>query len=251
MSCEEAVEYIPAASMRRLLLLADHASNHVPDDVRLEIPPALLDEHVAVDIGAAPLSRALARRLGCAAILGGVSRLVVDFNREADEPNVIPVSSDGHAVPGNAALCREQRQGRIDRYWKPYHGRIEAEIAALRPGLLVGIHSFTPRLASRPHEARPWQIGILYNRDERAARIAIPLLRAAGIVTGDNEPYSGRQLNATMNRHAEARGLPYLGIEVRQDLIADRDGVAGWTDRLAPVIAAADRALACGTTLAQ
>ncbi len=85
---------------------------------------------------------------------------------------------------------------------------------------------------------RPWQIGILYNRDERAARIAIPLLEAAGIVTGDNEPYSGRVLNATMNRHGEAAGLPYLGIEVRQDEIGDAAGVARWATLLAPVIGA-------------
>jgi predicted N-formylglutamate amidohydrolase len=45
-------------------------------------------------------------------------------------------------------------------------------------------------------------------------------------------------LNATMNRHGEANAIAYLGIEMRQDLIADEAGVASWTARLAPIIAA-------------
>jgi predicted N-formylglutamate amidohydrolase len=66
----------------------------------------------------------------------------------------------------------------------------------------------------------------------------IAALRAVGIATGDNEPYSGKALNATMNLHAEANGIPYLGLEVRQDLIGDDAGVARWAEVLAPVIEA-------------
>ena len=73
---------------------------------------------------------------------------------------------------------------------------------------------------------------MLYNQDERAARLAIPLLEAEGLIVGDQQPYSGHLLNATMNRHAEAEGRPYLGIEIRQDQIADpasqADGPSGW-----------------------
>jgi len=72
----------------------------------------------------------------------------------------------------------------------------------------------------------------LYNADDRAARLAIPLLEAEGLVVGDQQPYSGKLLNATMNRHAEAEGRPYLGIEIRQDEIADEDGQARWAERL-------------------
>ena len=98
-------------------------------------------------------------------------------------------------------------------------------VAAYRPQLLVSLHSFTPRLATS-ETPRPWQVGVLYNQDDRAPRIAIPLLERGDVITGDNLPYSGRVLNATMNRHAEANGIPYLGLEVRQDLIADDAGVA-------------------------
>ena len=218
-----------------ILIVADHASAHVPDDLDLGIAPEVLTRHVAVDIGVAPLAGALCGRLGCDAILGGVSRLVCDCNREEDAPGLIPLSSDGIDIAGNH-LDAAGREARLARFFRPYHEAVAAAIVRGRPALIVSLHSFTPRLEARPDEQRPWQIGILYNQDERAARIAIPLLEAAGIVTGDNQPYSGRVLNATMNRHAEAAGIPYLGIEVRQDLIGDEAGVAAWAKRLEPVI---------------
>ena len=106
---------------------------------------------------------------------------------------------------------------------------------AVPQALILSLHSFTPQLASHPDELRPWQVGVLYNQDDRAARIAIPLLQAEGLVVGDQEPYSGKLLNATMNRHAEAEGRPYLGIEIRQDEIASPQGQALWAERLARV----------------
>lgn len=233
----EVAEYLEGEPDSGLLLVADHASNHVPEDIDLGIDEALLAEHIAVDIGIDPLARAIAARLGCPAVLARVSRLVVDLHRRADEPHAIPIASDGHAVPGNAALGHEGRLVRIERFWKPYHALIEAKVESLDPKMLFTLHSFTPKLATRPDEERPWHVGILYNRDERAARLAIAALRKANIPTGDNEPYSGKLLNATMDVHAEARGLPYLAIEVRQDLIADDAGVEHWAARLAPIIA--------------
>ncbi len=222
----------------RLLLIADHASNHVPADIDLGIADTLLAEHVAIDIGVDPLGRALCAALGAPGILGGVSRLVADLNREVDRPTLIPLRSDGHLIPGNAVLDESARAARIDRFWRPYHARIAAAIAADRPSMLISLHSFTPQLREDPHQQRPWQVGVLYNEDDRAARIAIPLLEAAGIVTGDNLPYSGKHLNATMNAHGETNGIPYLGLEVRQDLIDTDQGVNRWAAVLAPVVEA-------------
>lgn len=219
-----------------ILLVADHASNRLPEGMDLGISRSLLDEHIAVDIGVDPLARALARRLDCPAVIARFSRLFVDLNRDPDEPAVIPALSDGHAIPANQTLGRQDREARIARYWMPYHAALAAAIERLRPAMLLNLHSFTPRLGSRPEEVRPWEIGVLYNGDDRAACLAIPAFRKAGVVTGDNEPYSGRMLNATMNRHAEARHLPYLGIEVRQDLIGTRNGVSRWCERIAAVV---------------
>ena len=217
------------------LLVADHASNHVPEDISLGIAPERLNEHIAIDLGVAALGRALCAALDCPGLLGGVSRLIVDLNREEDAPHNIPIASDGHAIPGNA-IPHDERQSRIDRFWRPYHARIAAQIDAQKPRLLISLHSFTPQLETAPNELRPWEIGILYNNDDRAARIAIPLLEAAGLAVGDQLPYSGKLLNATMNAHGEANGIPYLGLEVRQDLIGDDGGVERWAELLVPVV---------------
>ena len=218
-----------------LLMIVDHASNHVPDDIDLGIAPALLDEHVAIDIGTAPLAHDIARRTGAGGFLGPVSRLVIDLNRECDAPGLIPEHSDGHDIAGNHALSPEARAARVARFWTPYHDSIAARITSHRPRLIVALHSFTPMLRTTG-EPRPWQVGLLYNADDRGARFAIPRLEALGVATGDNLPYSGKLLNATINRHAEANGIPYLNFEVRQDLISDPEGVARWSGILAPII---------------
>ena len=224
-----------------VLILCDHASNAVPDGVDLGIESALLGKHIAIDIGAAGVSEAMAAHLDAPAILATVSRLVIDFNREPDSAGLIPHISDGHAIHGNGGVDRAER---IARFHAPYHRAIAETIRACRPKLLVSVHSFTPRLEQHDGPERPWEIGILYNRDARAARIGIDLLLASGVATGDNEPYSGRLLNATMNRHAEANGIPYLGIEIRNDLISDPAGVAHWAQLLAGIVKDARNRLA-------
>jgi predicted N-formylglutamate amidohydrolase len=226
---------IAGARESALLLIADHASNRIPNGIALEIAPHLLDEHIAHDIGVEALGRALCARFDCPGILGNVSRLVIDFNREEEAEHLIPVASDGHAIPGNL-ISPEERAARLEQYWRPYHKRITTQIDGQGPALLLSLHSFTPQLKSRQSEVRPWEIGILYNRDDRAARKAMPLLEGFGVCVGDQQPYSGTLLNATMNCHGEARGIAYLGIEMRQDLIAEEAGVARWADVLTRVI---------------
>jgi predicted N-formylglutamate amidohydrolase len=221
-----------------LLLIADHASNAVPPGVDLGIDPALLDNHIAVDIGTAALTKALAAALDAPAILATVSRLVIDCNRDPQVSDVIPAASDGHVIPGNLLLSAAERALRIDAIHAPYHAVIEAEIARIQPALIVSVHSFTPQLATRPDEARPWPIGILYNEDDRAARAGLAWLATQGINAGDNQPYSGRVLNYTMDRHAEAAGIPYLGLELRQDEIGDAAGRAKWLAVVADLVRA-------------
>ena len=148
-------------------------------------------------------------------------------------PAVIPIASDGHAIPGNA-LDHAAHQARLARFFHPYHAALADLLDAHPPALILSLHSFTPQLATSD-EPRPWQVGVLYNQDDRAARLAIPLLEAEGLIVGDQEPYSGQLLTATMNRHAEEDGRPYLGIEIRQDQIASPAQQADWADRLARI----------------
>ncbi|MET0363388.1 MAG: N-formylglutamate amidohydrolase [Sphingobium sp.] len=223
-----------------VLIVADHASNRVPPGVELGIAPRHLEEHIAVDIGVAQVSENLVAGGGFQAILANVSRLVIDFNREPDSPGLIPVESDGIRVPANAGA---DRAGRIRDWFDPYHAAVEELANAKHAPFILSIHSFTPSLATRPQEARPWEIGILYNEDERAAPIAIAALRERGLNVGDQQPYSGRLLNATMNRHAEAHGRHYLGVEIRQDLILEAAGQRAFADHLRHAVEAVRRAL--------
>lgn len=225
-----------------ILVVCDHASNRVPHGLDLGIAPELLTQHIAIDIGVAGVATHMADRPGTAAFLSNVSRLVCDFNREEHAPGLIPIASDGHAIPGNA-LDHDGHLERLGRFFHPYHDALAALLDAAPPALILSLHSFTPCLASNPEEQRPWQAGVLYNEDDRAARLIIPLLETEGIVVGDQQPYSGKLLNATMNRHAENEGRPYVGVEIRQDQIADGAGQKLWAERLHRVCNAAALAL--------
>ena len=219
----------------RILLVCDHASNAVPPGLDPGVPPEAMRDHVAWDIGAEALTRAVAATLGCRAWLASASRLVVDCNRDPD--HAIPEKSDGLVIPANVGLSQPARQARLALH-HAFHNGLADQIAARPPLLLVAIHSFTPALATAP-APRPWPIAILWNRDYRAAELGLAALEGEddlGGPIGANEPYSGQVLNYTMDRHAEAAGLPYLGFELRQDGITSPDGVARWATIVARTI---------------
>ncbi len=216
-----------------ILIIADHASAHVPDGIDLGLPPEVMREHVALDIGVAEVAALLVEKGDACAILGGVSRLVIDYNREADAAGLVPVQSDGHHIEGNSIA---EVAARLALYYDPYHEAVARLAGQAHRPFLLSLHSFTPSLRTRPEEARPWEIGILWNEDERGPAVAIPLLEAAGLIVGANQPYSGKILNATMNRHAEAQGRPYLGVEMRQDLVKDVAGQRRFAEILNPIL---------------
>lgn len=214
-----------------IVCVADHASNHVPLDIPLGISPGLLDNHIAVDIGVAGVAERMAHRHNIAAHLATVSRLACDLHREEDNPAVVPTESDGHLIPGNIGANIERR---LEIFHRPYHAALADWLDAAEPELIVSLHSFTPKLETSDQD-RPWQLALLYNQDDRAARHAIRLFEELGLTVGDNEPYSGRELNATMNRHAEAHGRFYLALEIRQDLISNRADQARWAGMVGDV----------------
>lgn len=226
-----AYERIASAKPGALIFLCDHASNAVPPHYgTLGLPEAEFKRHIASDIGAGPLTRALAENFAAPALLGVWSRLLIDLNRGPDDPTLVMKISDGALIPGNATADTAEVAHRIATYHAPYHAAIKAEVeVSLAAGFapaLVSTHSFTPVWRDVP---RPWQIGILWDRDDRLARPLIAAFEAAGLVTGDNEPYDGALEGDTLWTHATMRGLPNVLIEVRQDLIADAAGVAKMT----------------------
>ena len=52
-----------------IVIIADHASNHVPDGIDLGVAPDVMMQHVAIDIGVADVTRVLCETIGCGAVL--------------------------------------------------------------------------------------------------------------------------------------------------------------------------------------
>ncbi len=237
-----AFERVNPTGRARAILLCDHASRAVPRRLgTLGIDAADLGRHIGWDIGAAAVTRRLARRLDARAFLSGYSRLVIDCNRLFDDASSIPEASDGTVVPANRGLGDAERDERRRACFWPYQSAIAAELAAWRADgrvpAIVSIHSFTPVFDARH---RPWHVGLLWHKDARLARPLIETLSADPAITvGDNEPYDGASPHAyTMPTHGLARGLPHVQFEIRQDLVADDDGAERWAARLARALAA-------------
>lgn len=237
-----AFEVIEGPADAGLLLICDHASNALPPGYgTLGLPPEQLERHIGYDIGAAAVTRRLAERLGVPAVLSTFSRLLIDPNRGLDDPTLVMRLSDGAVVPGNARIDRAEIEHRIAAYHAPYHDALTATIDravdAGKPPVLASIHSFTPAWKGAP---RRWHAGVLWDRDPR---FAIPFIeeleKEKGLVVGDNEPYRGSLSGDCMYRHGTQRGLAHGLLEIRQDLIAEENGVAEWVDRLARIIPAA------------
>jgi len=225
------VEHVAGDIERGLLLICDHASNAIPPVYGdLGLPASQLERHIGYDIGCRALTRDLAARLGAPAVLSTFTRLLIDPNRGEDDPTLIMRLSDGAIVPGNAKVDESERMLRLNSYYWPYHNAISSAIdGALAAGIvptILSIHSFTPIWRGTP---RPWHAGILWDTDPRYAVPLIERLRQEpDLVVGDNEPYTGKLKNDTMYRHGSERGIAHALIEVRQDLIADAEGVDRW-----------------------
>jgi predicted N-formylglutamate amidohydrolase len=173
-------------------------------------------------------------------VLAGYSRLVVDCNRRLEDPSCFVAVGDGQRVPGNEQLTEADRRARASACHEPYHKAIAARLQAFRRAAvipaLIAVHSFTPVLG---REARPWNVGVLWDHDPR---IALPLLARLrgerGLIVGDNQPYSGRHpSDYTVDHHAESAGLPHVCLEVRQDELLTPAGIARWAELIGRALA--------------
>lgn len=221
------------------VLMCDHAGQALPAEYgTLGLAQSVFDEHVAYDIGAANLARRISDRLDAPAVMARHSRLLIDPNRAPDHPGLIPQSSDGTDIPGNLAVDSVERARRKAAYYDPFHKAVDSLIGRRRAqGLvpaIVGIHSFTPIMQGA---GRPWQAGVLWNRDPRLAEPLIAYLRRdSNLAVGDNQPYSGRLLGYSMDHHGGDNGFANMVIEVRQDLIDEPSKAATWGDLLADAL---------------
>lgn len=236
----EPVEILNAGSETELVLICDHASNHIPAEYRnLGVGEADLTRHIAWDVGAAALTRALARRLGAPAFLGTYSRLLVDLNRPFGSPTSMPVLSEATRIPGNQDLGLSEIERRRRRVFEPFHAAVaaflDARETAGRRSRIAAIHSFTPVFLGVP---RPWHVGILHDDEPAyAGRVMQGLARDPALIVGENVPYQiDRESDYAIPVHGTDRGSPALLIEIRNDLISDAEGIRDWTRRLTAVL---------------
>lgn len=225
-----------------ILLTCDHSGRAIPRRLaRLGLSEAVLDSHVAWDLGVAELGRKLAALLDAFLIVHGYSRLVIDANRPPGAPDSIATISERTRVAANEALSSREVRRRVDEIFEPYHRRIRDELddraARSSPCILVALHTFTPIYLG---EARPWHAGVLYGRDVRLARLVLEALRRnEALVVGDNEPYSvSDDTDYTIVVHGEQRGIPHVELEVRQDLLTRESDVDLWAERIAETLLA-------------
>ncbi len=236
-----------ADSPGRIVLVCEHASNHIPaawGDLGLTADQRRA--HIAWDPGALGLARGLAQRLDAALIHAPVSRLVYDCNRAPDMPGAMPARSEIHDIPGNANITPAERARRTAAVYLPFHDGLHALLMqrmalGLRP-VVITIHSFTPIYFGQP---RAVEFGIIHDADPTLATSILSGAQAAGhLQSALNEPYSAKDdVTHTLRLHATPYGLPNAMLEIRNDLIATAQAEQAMADHLAPILAAAVGAL--------
>jgi len=243
----EPVELVNSKGVSPIVLSCEHAGRAIPAKLGdLGVAAADMDRHIAYDIGAEGVSRRLSAMLDAPLVVQRYSRLVIDCNRPLEAHDCIVLASDGTAVPANAALTEDDRNMRFVEIHQPFHDALsdlldERDASGLK-SVLVSVHSFTPQLRGGPQ--RPWQIGVLSNRDGSFARRFLAAFQAShpDIPSAHNEPYVvDDESDYTIPVHGEKRGLPHVLLEIRNDLLADEAGQGRWAELVAETLIAANK----------
>ncbi len=236
-----AVALIGAAGKAPVVLVCEHASHFIPPEYdTLGLADHARRSHAAWDIGALDVAKCLSARLQAPLVAGQISRLVYDCNRPLEAPDSIPTRSEVIDIPGNAGLTDTEKQRRFDTVHTPFHAAVDQMIDQQRtrsgtPVLLVTIHSFTPIFHG---QRRTLDIGFLHDKNSKAATAAAQIEQDRGIYRAAiNEPYAARDgVTYTLAKHAEARGLDNVMIEIRNDLIETPDTAEKMADHIATTL---------------
>jgi predicted N-formylglutamate amidohydrolase len=231
-----ALQEFQGNGLSEFLIVADHAGARIPHALsNLGLPDSELRRHIAWDIGALGVARGVARALDATLLSQTYSRLVIDCNRDPNVATSIPRISELREIPGNLNLSAAEIAARRAEIFDPYHARIreliDARLAAGRRVFLVAQHTMTDIYKG---VRRQMHAAVLYNRDRRFAGLVLQMLRREDLVVADNEPYFvSDETDYSIPHHAEARRLPHVEIEVRQDLVSDEAGQAKWAALIA------------------
>jgi len=246
-----AAEPSPVLASRRdgcsaFVIAVDHASQRIPRRLgTLGLASSDLARHIAWDIGALSVAQRVSAALDAPLVAQNYSRLVIDCNRRFGDPTSIPTISESTPIPGNRDVPEEEIGARQREIFEPYHqhlaGLLEERAAAGRRTILIVQHSMTNVFLG---VRREMHAAVLYNQDRRFAECLLQALRSeAGIIVGDNEPYSGKEhVGFTLPHHGENRSIPHAEVEIRQDLVEFSSGQAEWGRRMSSALLAAEAA---------
>jgi len=228
-------------------IVVDHAGRLIPRRLEsLGLPSRELTRHIAWDIGALAVARQVSETLDAPLVAQNYSRLVIDCNRDPLAATSIPRTSEAVEIPGNIGLREADIAARRSEIFEPYHRQVRAMLddraAAGQPTILVAQHSMTDVYMG---VRREMHAAVLYNRDRRFAGLMLEALRREpGLIVADNEPYFvSDATDYSIPRHGEARGIPHVEIEIRQDLVSDEAGQTAWAGRIARALRDAEHAL--------
>ena len=169
-------------------------------------------------------------------IYGNYSRLVCDLNAKPDSAITLHSSEyKDFKIPNNQPdqCCDNQRERRLNALYHPYHNTKTAMIERARANhnggvIVLDMHSFTPTWLQTQRDV---EVGTL--RHEKT-----PLSEALEAYLKDQDEYrfvSGEPYRVSERPHnaatliMEKNNLQYLGLEIRNDLIATPEGVAKMT----------------------
>jgi predicted N-formylglutamate amidohydrolase len=240
----EADEPPPVLEYRRdgrspFVIAVDHAGRRIPKRLgNLGLPLSELDRHTALDVGALEVAMRVSATLDAPLVAQRYSRLVIDCNRTPGAETSIPTMAESLEVPGNVGLSEEEIAARRSEIFEPYHARLRAVLyerqAARRPTILVTQHTMTNVLKG---VRRKMHAAVLYERDRRFAGIVLEMLRRnEELLIAENEPYLVQLTHYTVPHHAEPHALPYVEVEIRQDLVTDEAGQTEWAHRIADAL---------------
>ena len=202
----------------QVVVSCEHASNRLP--AGMDLDPRLQALHIAWDPGARHLARRLARKFEAPLHEGRYSRLVVDLNRSPGNRMLIRQISDGHRIPFNYALTDEDREDRVQRYYRPYREAVSRSVREViaREGRCVHlcVHTYTPALAGK---VRGNDIGLLHDPAWGIERQVCDDIRAgvgeeSAHVVWFNRPYSGTADGILPALRRENSPKTFVGIEI-------------------------------------
>lgn len=240
----DAVEVLNEHGRSPFVLICEHASNHVPAEYnKLGLDDNELTRHIAWDIGAANVTRALSKRIDAPAFLGGYSRLLIDLNRPLHVADSIPLRSEATDIPGNLSVDERERERRARLMFHPFQDRLRTHLeqrsADGRRNVLIAVHSFTPVYLG---QQRSWHAGVLFDKAALLGQALIAQLGRDPLLNVDaNVPYGvSADADYALVVHGDQLNNPAVLIEIRNDLIDDPEGVEVWTRKLEDALRAVE-----------